>query len=674
MKNKAQKNLWRKRLYVSLLLSGLTAMTVLPMASAEEVSEVEAAPAVEASTEEGDTPEIVVSATRTEMAVKDAPASVTIITRRELEQKNANNLVDALREVPGVDMRPSGSMAMDDQVRIRGSYGNHVLLLIDGKRVTGENSSQNARELERLRMDNVERVEVIKGAGATLYGSDAIGGVINVITRKSEKDSIEVYADYRTLEGTGEASGDYKNNIGMFVQGKKRGSFRWTLNAGRNYINKVAPYTSYRTANSYGEAWPINFKGIWDINENQSLTLDLGFLKESLTSGTAGTAATAFRDYDSTWDSKRYDWAIDWSGKKNQADWMLRYYASRYDKDYATPFIDGSGNMTDPDWAENSSDVLEGRLSYTLSDKHLLTAGFETSYKTVEGSRLADEGKNEDSYSLYVQNEWMPSKKWLVIPGGRFDKVGDFKEQFTPSLGATYFYQPGLRFKATIAQGYRAPSMSQRYNDWIMGGMIWQRGNPDLKPEKSTNYEIGVEKDWKNNSVSLRYYRSEIKDLIHSEIEMGVGPTGMATLSTNLDEAVMQGVELSGKHKISKEFNLRAGYNYLDARDRSNDDRLSGRARHQVTVGFDYTPVNSPWSFNVDGSILLNYLYKTTNMMTGAITAYDKNDYPIVNATVKRKVGNGSIYFGVENLLDREDYDVRGHYGRTYLMGVNYKF
>jgi len=195
-----------------------------------------------------------------------------------------------------------------------------------------------------------------------------------------------------------------------------------------------------------------------------------------------------------------------------------------------------------------------------------------------------------------------------------------------------------------------------------------------LKPEKSTNYEIGVEKDWKNNSVSLRYYRSEIKDLIHSEIEMGVGPTGMATLSTNLDEAVMQGVELSGKHKISKEFNLRAGYNYLDARDRSNDDRLSGRARHQVTVGFDYTPVNSPWSFNVDGSILLNYLYKTTNMMTGAITAYDKNDYPIVNATVKRKVGNGSIYFGVENLLDREDYDVRGHYGRTYLMGVNYKF
>ncbi len=133
--------------------------------------------------------EVVVSATRTEMDVKDSPASIVIINRQQIEDRKANNLMDVLRDVPGVQFSRSGSVSSNGSVRIRGSESDHVLILIDGKRMSTDPSFYNTRELERIRMDDVERVEVVKGPASVLYGSSAMGGVINVITRKPVKDS-----------------------------------------------------------------------------------------------------------------------------------------------------------------------------------------------------------------------------------------------------------------------------------------------------------------------------------------------------------------------------------------------------------------------------------------------------------------------------------------------------
>ena len=659
MKNKAQKNLWRKKLYVSLLLSGLTAVAVVPMASAEEVSEVEAAPAVEASAEEGDTPEIVVSATRTEMAVKDAPATVIVINREQIEQRQANNVVDILRDVAGVYVKPSSEMSMDSPIRIRGSASNHVLILIDGRRINGEMSSMNARELERLRLDNVERVEIIKGSSSALYGSDALGGVVNVITRDPKKTSLELYANYRNLEGDGSLS----NNMGAYFQSEKRGSFAWALGIGRNYRHDLDVRPN-QTSFMYGREIPLTFKGVWDIKKDHQLRLDLGYLKEDLK--TRDLPTSAMSPYTRTeYDNERFDYSLEYLGKNKKSDWQVRFYGSEYEKNYAQ-YHAGTGALRTTDYAKNKSNILEGRISSAVHKKHMLTGGFEVGERSAEGTRiLQGGGKDEIKVAAYIQDEWMPSERWLIIPAARFEKVEEFSASVTPRLGATYFYRPDLRFKANIATGYRTPSLAERYNDWIMGGMIHQIGNPDLKAEKSVSGEFSVEKDWKNHDLKVGIYRSEVKDLIVSEM-LGVMPS-MRTHYYNADEAILQGLEINSSHKLGSKLQLKLGYNYLHGFDNKTDERLPGRARNQGTVGLVYQPTKA-WTLNMDNSYLHDYLYSASSG--------EKHSFWLSNVNASYKFGktkNGTIYLGVENLFDHKEYDL-SHYGRTYLMGVNYKF
>ena len=137
----------KRQWLIGAMISGITLGTFLENTYAEEFFEEE------------ETAEIVVSATRTEMEAKEAPSTITVITRQQIEKRNANNMIDVLRDVTGVFVKPVGAMSMDDPIRIRGSKGNHVLILIDGKRINGEASASNARELERVRLDNVEELK-----------------------------------------------------------------------------------------------------------------------------------------------------------------------------------------------------------------------------------------------------------------------------------------------------------------------------------------------------------------------------------------------------------------------------------------------------------------------------------------------------------------------------------
>lgn len=639
-------HIWKKRIKLSLLIAGLGVAGSISFVSAEEFIEEE-------------TREIVVSATRTEMEVKDSPVTVTVINREQIEERKADNLIDALRDVAGVYVKPVGSMAMDDPIRIRGSKSNHVLILIDGKRVNGEASSANARELERIRLDNVERIEILRGPASALYGSDAIGGVINVITRNPNKTQLEIYADYKILE----SEGDSGNNLGMYFQSGKRGSFAWAFGAGRNYTNALS-ITPGTTEYIYGEEIPLNFKGVWDVNKDQTIQLDLGYLKENLHSR-AETSRTKY-------DNERYDYSLDWSGKKNKWDWQARFYGSRYEKNYDS-YSKATGLKNGEDQATNKTNTFEGRISNAINDKNLLTGGFEFSKQSLDGTRILDGGQDRSKVAFYLQDEWMPSEKWLIIPSVRVEKVEDFSASVTPRLGATYFIRPDMRFKMNVSSGYRTPSLAEQYNDWIMASMgpitIRQVGNPDLDPEKSVAGEIGFEKDWKNHDAQIRIYRNNVKDLIEGEMTR-LTPMRWVASYKNIDDAILQGIELTTSHKLSTEVKLRLGYSYLDAYDDNTDERLMGRARHQFTLGATYQPTKSPWSFNVDANYMADYIYDD------GTTDGENKSFLIANAMINRKFGknqSGTAYIGIQNLFDKEDYDMY-YYGRTYVMGVNYKF
>lgn len=638
---------WKKMMAHSCLLAGIGSLCLYTQSFAEMQS-----------AEEEETREIVVSATRTEMEVKDSPATVTVVSRKQIEERKADNLVDALRDIAGIYVKPTGALAMDDNIRIRGSKSNHVLILIDGKRVNGEASASTARELERLRLDNVEQIEILRGPASSLYGSDAIGGVINVITRMPEKKQLELYANYKVLEG----EGDVGNNVGFHFQSGKQGIFAWSLSAGRNHINALSK-TPGTTEYIYGNEIPIQFKGVWDVNKDQTLTLDLGYLEEKLHSKNTSSRV----DYD----NNRFDYSLDWSGKKNELDWQLRFYGSRYEKQYRS-FAQSTGLPNGADEAINKTNTIEGRVSKSLGEKHLLTGGFEMAHQALDGTRILDGGQNQTKYGFYLQDEWMPSEKWLIIPSVRVEKSEDFNASITPRVGATYFIRPDMRFKMNISTGYRTPSLAERYNNWLMASMgpisIEQVGNPDLDPEKSVAGEIGFEKDWKNHDLQIRLYRSEVTDMIEGYMTR-LSRFRMRASYRNIDDAVLQGVEVTSHHKLGKELDLRLGYNFLDAYDDNTDERLTGRAKHQFTVGLNYKPLNSKWSYSIDGNYLADYIYDDGEL--------GKNkSFLVLNGMINRKFGKeekGTMYLGVQNIFDKKDYDMY-YYGRTYVMGMSYKF
>lgn len=674
------KKSWKTQVMFSCLLLGAGVLASTSLASAEQQVDEEIVMS------EQETREIVVSATRTEMEVKDAPSSVIVITREQIEERQANTLGDVLRDVLGIYVPKTGSIGNTvlNPMRIRGSEGRHVLILVDGRRVGMDPNTPNQRELERIHLGNVERVEIIKGSSSALYGSDAIGGVINIITRKPDRDILELSASYRLLEG----EGDLHNSQGIYFQAAKRGSFSWSLAAKRNYINELR-LDSGVAEYPHGYELPIDLKGVWEFRKNHRIEVDLSYLRESVESD-----STTYEDTDQK--NERYGYSLGYTGKKGKTDWQFRVYHNRYEKDYRV-----NNNLTKTpqsfDLMHNNTSIAEGRITHSLNDQHLLTGGFELRYDQIKGTRIEGKYKTEvrgslseeigkqsdQGYAFYLQDEWTPSEKWLVIPAIRFDKTEGYESSITPRLGATYFYRSDLRFKMNLATGFAAPSLAQRYTNWLMGNrptmITYLLGNPDLDPEKSVSGEISIEKDWKNHTLKVSVYRNEVEDLINSYQKtfrppvMGrpIRPGYQEISYRNIDNAVIQGIEVSSTHKISKELDFKLGWSYIDAKNDDTKERLEGRPRNQITFGATYQAVNSPWKFSLDGNFMqdLIYLYGISGD-----SREEPKTFLIANAMIERKIGTRStVYLGIENLFDKKDYGMF-YFGRSYLFGMNYKF
>lgn len=217
---------------------------------------------------------MVVTATRTEMSVKEAPSAVQVVDSKKLEQTQAKTLHDALKGALGVNV--FNDFQGRSNVSIRGSKSRHVLIMVDGKRLGGELSynSVNAWDVDRIRMEDVEKVEIIRGPAGALYGSDAIGGVINVITKTPEKTTASVNYEYGWYED-GKGAG-YKSNL--YLQGAEK-QYSYKVSAG---LNNSRPYqiSAVDEANFYGEEQPLSLNVGYTFDNGNKLSFDFSRLKE----------------------------------------------------------------------------------------------------------------------------------------------------------------------------------------------------------------------------------------------------------------------------------------------------------------------------------------------------------------------------------------------------------
>lgn len=664
---------------------------------------------------------MVVTATRTAMTVKETPSTVEIVDSKKLEQTQAKTLHDALKGALGVNV--FNDFQGRSNVSIRGSESRHVLIMVDGKRLGGEAAynSANAWDVDRIRMEDVERVEIIRGPAGALYGSDAMGGVINVITKTPDKTTADINYEYGWYED-GKGAG-YKGNL--YLQGAE-GNYSYKINAG---LNKNRPYLDPKgsgdSMNFYGKQPPLSLNVGYKFDNGNELSVDFSKIKEenqkSTTSTTVMVPGKVWQDKVQTIynDNKRTDYAITYKGSDDKQDWMFRAYKSVFDKHYKNQNLTRmtrngrpqGWKLQDPkiDTVKRTLSVIEGKDTFKLSDKNKLTAGFEYRKDQSEGTRLKKpntslaDGNAHDAYdkaainylAAYVQDEFRPDEKWLIIPSVRFDHSDQFSNKLTSNLAATYNAADDVRIKAVVGQGYKTPTVNDLYIFWEMyaanpgGKGQFYVGNPDLKPEKSLSYELSVEKDWGDRStVHLGVFRNEVKDLISTywtgkltddDPDLYPGVKGdMIMAYENIPEATLQGVELYGSHRLGKNIYLNAGYTFLDAKDKTNGTRLKDRAKHQVTFGVSYQPENIyAWDLSFDLVSNLGYYFNNGDKSTMGNFVYETKDFTIANIMASRHLNKDTkIYLGIDNISNHQNFGPYsdGNLGRLYRVGMEYKF
>lgn len=610
---------------------------------------------------------VVVTATRTEESIKDVPASTEVVTQKDFKRVGAYSVRSALKLATNLDLAEAGMTG--NAVRIRGMDSAQTLILVNGQRMAGEDAGETANvyELDRFNLSDVDRIEIVRGASSALYGSDAMGGVINIITKKPADAGMTVGA----AVGTRENNNYYHYDLGQ--QGKFNGSFDANF-------SKIRKYSLTGDGNTalYGPRQNFNFDGEYTLSEGRSINANLGYMKEKLRGNYADNPGYGYKNRYQLFNNERKSAGVAYQAKTGDSDFFIRAYYNQLNKDNDTS---NNGKFSNFDRAIYKTYVVEAQDTTRLSDEHRLTFGGDYRKLQYEGTRVKGSNSHDVTvggitknmsttemtfYSAFVQDEWTPSEKWLIVPAIRYDHSDKYGSFTAPKVGVTYKFNDHFRFKTNYGKGFRAPSLSQLYMDAMpMGPMYHILGNPDLKPEKSVDWDAGVEGEFGNAFGSITYFHNKVTDLIGSYTLSGSfqNPPLVSTY-INVNKATLEGIEAELGYHLTNRWTLKGTWNYLDAKDDESNERIDGRARHYGTVQLLY---DNEDPYGVSG--IFWYQYANSYLFDGK-----DYDYNLFNISVNKKWGDRlSAYVGLDNIFNKELPDIYIA-GRTWRAGVEWKF
>ena len=666
--------------------------------------------------------EFVVTATRTKLEAKEVPVAVEVITEQKIKDLGAYSVQDALRLAANVDVQDNGMTG--NQVMLRGNSSIHTLILIDGKRMAAENSNttMNAYELKRVNIADVERIEIIRGNSSALYGADALGGVVNIITKKA----IKPYTSIDVHTGTKDAATSFSYGSG------KQGKFSMKVSGAIEKMREINSSYGYVPTDGKGYQGPANGTNMfgtrrilntgfqWDFDDNHGLELDMNFMREQMQShsngyamdlhGVTGMPAMGILQSggytykpnkgDYYYDNNRSDYALTYFGKDDKHDYNIRTYYNTLKK-YSRSSTNGS--VVDFDDNTYKTFVIEGKDTYAMDDHNTLTYGVEYNKSTMSGTHMLDSGsdvtikfrdglskfaseKDAETYSAYLQDEIKIGDKLRLFPAVRVDHHDVYGTHTSPKIGATYNLSNNARIKANWGKGFRAPTLYELYATMEKSGMmpgftVRVLGNKDLEPEKSTNFDIGFEAEQGKLNGKVTYYHNDIKNLIsygaYDRAMMGMGI--MQTQYINVDEAEIEGVEAEFGYNFDKHWSASATYNFVDAVDKSDGSRLLFRAKQSGVVKLNFTDAKeNPLTFTLYNRWYVDY--QNGSEMGGSVSNRKDYTYGLTGIVVNKQINkNLRIYGGVDNIFDKQFYYDGGANtynidGRTWRLGAEMTF
>lgn len=612
--------------------------------------------------------ELLVTATLASQKSEEAPAFATVITSDDIKKSAVSSLSDLMRETVGVNNSTDSSGR--DEIQIRGLDGAYTVILVNGKRVSSSSAFAKGSDtdLNSVPLNAIERVEIIRGPMSALYGADAIGGVVNIITKQPLDDQWQrtVNAEVRMIESGDEgtqyrlgasAQGPLADNLKVSLSAEAQQQDPWYLNA----EDEVSQREERKVQN-------LNSTLAWQATAEQSVDFDFGYNHDKRPY--QAYSAGAYREQEITRIDlgATYKGAWDWGNttafiKQENSD------VSDYNSRYPTP----------------DHDNLEQRNTYAKAyadaafGAHNVLAGMDYKLEKVTDPYFLENGSDStDQYGVFVQDGIALNDAVNLTLSGRMDDHEIYGSNFSPKAYLVVDAGDGLTIKGGVSQAFKAPSIAQSnssYSQVSCGGSCFLSGNSDLEAETSTSYEIGFELRKASYDLSAAIFKNDIDNMITRTVDRSTDPISVQWV--NVNKAMTQGFELSTSMDLTEDLMVSANYTFLDTEsedDSGNVTELTGRAKHQAMIGFDHQTTDRLATF-------LN-----VNFISGMKGTDDNNDIKTLSSYYRADVGviadvtdDLVIRAGIKNLndvrLDEEDSDFTTfELGRSYYVSANYHF
>lgn len=607
--------------------------------------------------------DMVVTASRVPTQKVDTPADISVITKEEIADQNYASASDALRAIPGVNVLGSGAKGSSmgqDKILLNGD--ERVLVLVDGRRMNlGSSGNSSADWLPPV--NAIERIEVLKGGGSALYGTDAVGGVINVIMKKGSE-----IGNHVTVKAAGgswnaeqyaiSASGSTDSGLGLIVSATKerRGEYKFKNANGKSQLLKNSGY------DDTGVIVKLDQK----VGEDNRIGVNFEHINAEGGSpfGYSGFGNTDSHKRISNNVALRYDW-----NESSDERGYVQVYKNYQHAHFRSPVASRQSNFTD------STIGLEAQQNFKFSDTDELTVGLEYYKTTVDNTSLYTGERDINNKAIFAENRWEFAPSWQLNTGLRYDHHSKYGSEVTPKVALNKKFDENSNVYLSWGCVFNAPTTDDLFwhqVDSSQWGTFYTYGDPNLKPEKGYVWTFGGNtKLNEKTSLSANVFYSKITDAI----DWDYTSVPNYTLAVNVNKEKRRGLELSLNHDFDDNLSAYASYTYVQVK----QDKGKGFTKDLTTkpniyrAGLKYK--NADWLFTLNANAVTGQSEKN----------FVDSSYFTLDLGAQYKINdNAKLFINGYNLTNARYAEFGGLYkngeakypmaGRSFIIGAEYTF